>query len=341
MIGGASAICRKTKSTDRCAKPKAWIGSAEAAQLLDRTAQLHSPSMFDWNDLKYFLAIARHHSTIAAGRALRVSQSTVQRRLTELERRIGQQLAKRHPSGYRLTEFGEALLPHAERVAQAITAVEQHLEAARLDVAGVIRLTCPEPLVYRITQTAILDRFHARYPGLRVEFVMSDKYLDLTKGDADVALRSGDTEDNVLVGRKIADSIWAVYASRKYIAKHGRPDRIEALEQHDLVGFDETMANHRAAQWLRQVVPNGRVVARNNSVLGLLYSAKAGLGVAPLPTAIADAEPELVRVLGPIPELTRIWRILTTLELRRTPRVSAFFDFVVEEAAALRSILTG
>ena len=297
--------------------------------------------MFDWNDLRYFLAVARHQSMLAASRAMHVNQSTVQRRLNELERRLGQQLVKRHPTGYRLTEFGHALLPRAEQVAQAVSAVEQHVQAARLDVAGVIRLTCPEPLVGRITQSAILDRFHARYPGLRVEFVMSDKYLDLSRGDADVALRSGDTEDNGLVGRKIGDSIWAVYASQKYIALHGLPDSIEALERHDLAGLDDSMAKHRAAQWLRRVAPNAHVVTRNDSILGLLYSVKAGIGVAPLPTAIADAEPELVRVLGPIPELTRIWRILTTPELRRTPRVSAFFDFIVEELAALRSILTG
>jgi DNA-binding transcriptional LysR family regulator len=132
-----------------------------------------------------------------------------------------------------------------------------------------------------------------------------------------------------------------VYASQKYIARRGQPDTIAALQTHDLVGFDETMPNHRAAQWLRQVAPRGRVVARNGSVLGLLYSVKAGLGIAPLPTAIADANPELVRVLGPIPELTRIWRILTTQELRHTPRVAAFFDFMVGEIEALRPILTG
>ncbi|WP_369656792.1 LysR family transcriptional regulator [Variovorax sp. V213] len=297
--------------------------------------------MFDWNDLKYFLAVAHHHSTLAAGRALKVNQSTVQRRLAELERRLGRPLVQRHPTGYRLTEFGEALLPYAEGVAQAVAALERQLESVRLEAVGVIRVTCPEPLVYRITQTTLLDRFHARYPGLRVEFVMSDKYLDLMKGEADVALRSGDTEDNELVGRKIGDSLWAVYASRAYIERCGQPDRIEALAQHDLVGFDETMANHRAAKWLRDVAPGGRVVARNNSVLGLLYSVKAGVGIAPLPTAIADAEPELVRVLGPVPELARIWRLLTRADLRHTPRVAAFFDFMIEEIDTLRPIITG
>jgi DNA-binding transcriptional LysR family regulator len=195
--------------------------------------------------------------------------------------------------------------------------------------------------VYRITQSSLLDRFHARYPRLRVEFVMSDKYLDLMKGEADVALRSGDTDADELVGRKIADSLWAVYASHKYIERHGKPDRVEDLNQHSVVGLDETMTNHRAAKWLRQVAPNAKVVARNNSVLGLLYAVKSGVGLAPLPTALGDEEEDLVRVLGPVPELARIWRLLTHPDLRRTPRVSAFFDFIIEEGEALKPILTG
>lgn len=297
--------------------------------------------MFDWNDLRYFLAVARHRSTLAAARALKLNQSTVQRRLTELERRIGRKLVKRHPTGYRLTELGQEMLPYAERVEQAVLAFEQHLEAAKREAVGVIRVTCPEPLVYRITQSSLLERFHARHPKLRVEFVMSDKYLDLAKGEADVALRSGDTDDGELVGRKIADSIWAVYASRKYIERHGKPERVEDLNQHLLIGLDEAMANHRASKWLRQVAPNAKMVARNNSVLGLVYAVKSGVGIAPLPTALGDAEEDLVRVLGPIPELARIWRLLAHPDVRRTPRVSAFFDFIVEEIDALRPILTG
>jgi DNA-binding transcriptional LysR family regulator len=297
--------------------------------------------MLDWDDLRYYLAVAREGSTIAAGRALQVNQSTVHRRLAALERRIGRPLVRRHPSGYRLTELGEEMVAHAEAVERAVLAFEQHLETSRREVVGAVRMTCPEPLVYRITQSSLLDRFHARYPAIRVEFVMSDKYLDLAKGEVDIALRSGDTDDNELVGRKVADSIWAVYASQKYVALHGSPARVEDLERHPLVGFDDTMANHRAAQWLRRVAPNGKIVARNNSVLGLLYAVKAGIGVAPLPTALGDAEEDLVRVLEPVPELARIWRLLTTPELRRTPRVAALFDFLVEEIDTLKPILTG
>jgi len=299
------------------------------------------PHDFDWDDLKHLLAVARHGSTLAAGRALGVDQSTVQRRLVELERRLGQALAVRQPSGYRLTEFGQALLPHAEKVEQAIAAFEQQIATAAAEVAGIIRITCPEPIVYRITQSTLLERFRERHPALQVHFVMSDKYVDLMKGEADIALRSGDTDDGALVGRKIGDSLWAVYASKVYIERHGRPERLEDLAQHALVGFDDTMAKHRIVSWLHEVAPGATLVARSSSVLGLVYSAKSAVGIAPLPVALGDAEPDLVRVLGPIPELTRIWRMLTTPELRRTPRVAAFFDFIVSEIDTLRPIITG
>lgn len=301
----------------------------------------HSLTDFHWDDLKHLLAVARHGSTLAAGRALHVDQSTVQRRLVELERRIGQSLVQRQPTGYRLTAFGEEMLPFAEAVERSVQAFERQLHTLGTETAGVIRVTCPEPIVNRIVQTGLLDRFHARHPALRVQFVMSDKYIDLSQGDADVALRSGDTDDDELVGRKIGDSIWAVYASRAYIERHGRPASIADLAQHALVGFDDTMARHRIAQWLHTVAPDAPMAARSSSVLGLIYSVKAGIGIGPLPLSLGNAEPDLVRVLEPVAELTRVWRLLTTRELRRTPRVSAFFDFIVGEIETLRPIITG
>jgi DNA-binding transcriptional LysR family regulator len=309
--------------------------------LLPDRSKVHNRGMFEWSDVRFFLAVARHGSTVAAAKALGLSQSTVQRRLVELERRLGRELVKRSPNGYRLTEFGEEMLPHAQHIEQAVLAFEQHKSTMERGEVGVIRLTCPEPIMYRIVQSSLLERFNARHPGLRVEFVMSDKYVDLSKGEADVALRSGDTDDGVLVGRKIADSIWAVYASGKYIERRGRPERVEDIGRHAVVGLDESMAKHRAAMWLREVAPDAEIVARVNSVLGLVSAAKSGIGLAPLPTALGDAEADLVRVLGPIPELARSWRLLTHPDLRKTPRVSAFFDFINDELASLRPILTG
>jgi DNA-binding transcriptional LysR family regulator len=297
--------------------------------------------MFDWNDLRYFLAVARHGSTVAAAKALKTSQSTVQRRLVELEKKIGRDLVQRHSTGYRLTEFGQQLLPHAERVEHAVLALDQQRAAIERGEVGVIRLTCPEPIIARLKRSGLLDRFHERHPNFRVEFVMSDKYLDLSRGDADVALRSGDTDADILVGRKVADSFWAVYGSPGYLASRGKPESIDDLAQHAMIGLDESMADHRAAKWLLEAVPRAEIAARSNSVLGLVSAAKSGIGLAALPTALGDAEADLVKVLGPIPELTRSWRLLTHPDMRHTPRVSAFFDFINDEIASLRPILTG
>ncbi len=297
--------------------------------------------MIDWSDLRYFLAVARQGSTLAAARAIAVSQSTVHRRLDVLESQLGRPLVIRHPTGYRLTPFGLSMLPYAEEVEQAVLRFEQHRESIGRDEVGVVRLTCPEPIMALMIKTGLIDRFQTRYPDLRVEFVMSDRYLDLAKGDADVALRSGDTEDGALVGRKIADSVWAIYASQAFLDRHGKPGSIADIARFPLAGLDESMAGHRLSKWLAEVAPHGAISSRNNSMLGMMQAIRSGLGLGALPAALGDKDADLVRVLGPIPELTRAWRILTVPELRKTPRVAAFFEFIASESEALRPILTG
>ncbi|MGE0801639.1 MAG: LysR family transcriptional regulator [Lautropia sp.] len=294
--------------------------------------------MFDWNDLKYLIAVARHGSTLAAARALNVNQSTVQRRIGELESHLGLRLVERSQRGYRLTNAGKAVLADAEQVATAVAAFEQRVdEEVR---ANTIRLTCPEPIAVRLSHSGLIERFRERHPGIRIEFILADRYVDLSKGEADVALRSGDT-DGELVGRKLADSLWAVYASRDYVSRHGAPGSVEALRSHALVGLDHTMAKHRLATWLEEVADGTNPVAKANSVLGLVAAVKAGVGITALPTALGDSEPDLLRAFGPVAALRREWRILTLPALRRTPKVDALFSFLVSEGEAVKGVLTG
>ena len=297
--------------------------------------------MLDWNDLRYFLAVARQGSTLAAARAITKSQSTVHRRLDELEAQLGRPLVKRHPTGYQLTPFGLSILPFAEEVEQAVLRFEQHQASVEREEVGIVRLTCPEPIMALMIKSGLIDRFQARYANLRVEFVMSDKYLDLAKGDADVALRSGDTDDNVLVGRKIADSVWAVYASQSFIDRHGRPDSIADIAKFPIAALDESMSGHRLSKWLADVAAHGTIASRNNSMLGMMQAVRSGLGLGALPVALGDKDPELVRLFGPIQELTRPWRILAHPDARKMPRVAAFFEFIASETDALKPILTG
>jgi DNA-binding transcriptional LysR family regulator len=191
--------------------------------------------MFAWDDLRYFLAFARTGSMLAAAKLLGVNQSTVQRRLAELEQRLGCRLVMRHLTGYRLTELGEALRPSAEHVEAAVTAFQRDLASRDQAVAGTVRLTTGSVLADRLRRTSLIEAFHARYSGLRLELVTSDRFLDLSKGDADLAIRAGDPQDNTLAGRKIADAPWAVFASRSYVDRHGAPACVADIEHHFVV----------------------------------------------------------------------------------------------------------
>jgi DNA-binding transcriptional LysR family regulator len=296
--------------------------------------------MFDWDDLRYFLAVARHGSTIAAAKALRLSQSTVHRRLAEFEKRLGRHVVIRQATGYRLTEIGKELQPLAAQVEEAVATLERYLVAANDTPTGSIRVTCSESIGYRLMKSPLLDAFHARHPGLRVELVLSDHFFDLAKGEADVAIRAGVPNDETLVGRKIADVQWALFGSRSYVERHDRVERIEDLDRHAVVEFDGDIRDHHAAQWLRSVAPHATVAARSNTVPGLMMTVKSGAGLAPLPVPLAARETELVCVLGPVPGLFSQIFLLTHPDLRRTPRVRCFFDFVVAELVQVRLALS-
>lgn len=295
--------------------------------------------MFDWNDLRHFLAVARHGSTISAAKALNLSQSTVHRRLEELEKQIGRPVVIRHATGYRLTEFGKELLPLASQVEAAINSIERFLVASDETPTGTIRLTCSESIGYRLTQSTVLDRFHDRHPGLRIELIMSDHFLDIAKGEAEVAIRAGVPNEESLVGRKIADVPWALYCSRGYLERHGRVERTEDLDAHLIVEFDGNIRDHHSAKWLRSVAPNAKVVARSDTVPGLVMTVRSGAGLAPLPMPLARRDPDLICTLGPVPGLYSPIYLLTHPDLRRTPRIAAFFDYIVDDIDSVRSVL--
>jgi DNA-binding transcriptional LysR family regulator len=309
--------------------------------LPDHAASLHTQPMFDWNDLKYFLALAREGSTVAAAKALGVNQSTVQRRLAVLEEQLGRTLIERNPTGYQLTKLGEELKPHAERIEDAIAAFERHLVSFGTELTGTVHVTCPAAVADRLTRAALIDQFHARYTGLRVELVMSERFLDLSKGEADIAIRAGESPDDALVGRKIGEGHWGVYASRSYVERHGRPERPEDIERHFVVAFDGAIAHYPAAQWLHSVAPYATVAARSDNWPGFVLAVKSGAGLAPLLISEGDRDDELVRVIENIPELVTNYYLLTHRDLRRTPRIRAFFDFVDAEITTFRAVLSG
>ena len=292
--------------------------------------------MFDWNDLRYLLAIARAGSTLAAARALQVSQSTVHRRMVALERELGCSLVERHPTGYRLTDLGRQLRVHAERIEDETLGLRRRVASADHGMSGRVRMTCTTAVGQRVMKSGLFDKFGKLHPALSAELVMTENVLNLSAGEADIAIRGGEPNDEALIGKKIADVPWGIYASHAYVERYGAPKSPQDLGSHRIVRFIDALAGHKAAIWMRSHAPDARISGESGSIPSVLLAVKSGACLAPLPAPLADMDDELRCVLGPI--MSYPMYLLTHRELRQVPRIKALFDFCVRE---LKPVVAG
>lgn len=290
--------------------------------------------MFDWNDLKSFLAVAESGSTLSAAQALRVSQTTVARRIAALEEATGLNLFERRQAGYALTPVGEAMLASAIAVRDAADRFEDAAGARSRDAGGTVSLSVMEIFAVTVLPPILRD-LRAEHPGIHIRLDTSDEPRDLASGAADIALRSSKQPSGAgLVGRRIADNPWTVYCSRDYADRHGIPHTREELAAHPFIGGGGGVWEPYQA-WLRQYGLEESVVMQYDTASGLLAGARAGMGLTILPAFLADREPDLIRCLPPKSEdTTGLW-LLTHERLRRVPRVRLALDFLANALTRL------
>jgi DNA-binding transcriptional LysR family regulator len=284
--------------------------------------------MLCWDDLRYFLAVARTGSTLGAGKALKVSQTTAARRVAALEEALELRLFERRQAGYALTPAGEALVAQAQAVEKAAGAFAESAAAQAREASGTVRLTAVE--VYAVTLLPeLLKELRAVHPGIRIELDTTELARDLAAGEADVALRGGvPAEGGGLVGRRIAADPWTVYCSRSYAQANALPANMEELARHPIIGGGGEYVWPVYRRWLRHHGLEDAVVIEHGSTSGLLAAVRSGMGLAVLPSFMADRDPELVRVVEP-PESDHmeLW-LLTHERIRHAPRVRAVMDFL-------------
>lgn len=287
----------------------------------------------DWNDWRHFLAVARAGSTLVAARQLRVSQTTVARRIAALEEALGLPLFERRPAGYALTAAGEALVGQAEAIERAALATEQLALASGRQASGTVRITSEDIFVTALLAPHIAD-FQERFPGIRLEFDSSPGVRDLGSGDADIALRSTSHEQPAgVVGRMICNDDWTLYCSRGYAARHGVPKTKDELHQHAMIGGGGGNIAQEYGEWIEAQGLNDRVTMEQGSATGLLLAIRTGLGIGVLPAVIADADPELVQCVPPPPHHRKLW-LLTHERVRHAPAVRAVIDFFYDRLTA-------
>ena len=288
--------------------------------------------MLDWNDLRYFLAVARDGSTLAAGRELRVSQTTVARRIAALEDALGIHLFERRQAGYTLTPEGQSLLGRAEEVETALNGFSEAASAKSRDVSGVVKITTEE--VYAITLLApLLTKLHRLHPDIVIDLDTSQSVRDLGAGEADISLRStknGFQQPAGLVGRLLCEDDWALYCSRDYAARNGVPRNRSDLKEHPFVGGGGGNLWLHYQAWLQSLGLESQVAMHHATSGGLLSGVRSGFGIAVLPCIVADADPDLVQCVPPRSDHGRRLWLFTHERVRHTPRVRAVIDFLYD-----------
>lgn len=296
--------------------------------------------MFDWNDLRYFLSTARTGSTVAASRILRVNQSTVGRRIAAFERALGVKLFNKTVTGYHLTEIGRELLPAAERAELEAGALMLQVEQRARRVAGTIKVTTNETIADLFLIMPSLTEFADLYPDIRVDVIVSSRWLDLERGEADVALRAArHLGARGASARQLAQLPWAIYCSQGYANTHGHPGSGEELCRHKIIGVDGPLAAVAGFDWLEKHCCEEAVVARTNSLPNLLAAVRAGLGISALPCVRGEPDPQLIRCIGPNQELGSFVWLVTRSQITREPRTRAFSSFIAAKTPVLRELL--
>tara|TARA_R110002096_G_scaffold209855_3_gene397055 strand:- start:230 stop:1102 length:873 start_codon:yes stop_codon:yes gene_type:complete len=281
--------------------------------------------MIDWNDLPYFLAVAKSGTLMGASKQLNVNHSTVFRRINALEDKLGTRLFERMAEGYVLTEIGHAVLQHAEVVENSIHSLERAVAGNDFELSGEIRITAPFSLAEHVLVPCIA-KFRLKHPGITINIIVSSALYDLSRRDADIAIRSTNNPPDYLIGRKVTDLTWSVYASKGYLKKYGIPRAISDMENFDLIGVDESLLRIEAYKWLMNNFPNDSFCCSASDVKTISTLCHEELGVAVLPTNYFNKS--LVKLFDIEPEFKDgIW-ILTHPDLRRVTRIKEFSQFL-------------
>ena len=292
-----------------------------------------------WDDFRLIKAIADVRSLPAAAALIGINHSTVFRRLGQIEETLEAKLFERHRSGYTLTTVGEEMVALAQRVDDDITAFTRKMAGREIAPAGELRVTTNDSLLIHLL-TPLFAQFRKTCRNVRLDVVLANQELNLSKRDADVAIRATDNPPETLVGRRVATIAWALYGRADAFPD---PDAItqESLFERDWISLGDNLATLKAVKFVHERVPPERIGYKVNTVLGLAEAVEQGLGIGHLPCFIGDIRSGLVRLGPPKPEFAADLWLLTHPDLRHSPRVRVFLDFLSEEVSKQRKLIEG
>jgi len=294
----------------------------------------------NWDDLRYFLAVASEGSLSGAARALRVNPATVSRHVDALEERLDVRLFDRRQDGYVLTPAGEKLNDRARGIESEMFALARAFDAEDRGLAGTVSVTATESLTVPFL-IPNLPRLRDRHPGIRLQIVSEYRMLNLSRREADVAIRLARPEQGDLVVRKIGEMGFGFFASPSYLEAHGAPQSARELREHAVVDWLDGFPETAPVTWLRRQMGDRAPVFSTNPASGRAAAAAAGIGLALVPCMVGESRSDLHRVLPDleIPPVD-LW-LLAHRDLTRIARVRAVLDFIGDRAQAEAARIAG
>jgi DNA-binding transcriptional LysR family regulator len=286
-------------------------------------------SLMNWDDLRIFLAVARHGTLAQAGVRLGMDATTVARRLKRLEERLSVTLFEHTPAGHVLTARGTALRDQAQRMEEAATAAVERGGGAAGEAEGIIRVSASEGFGTGFVAPHLAD-FARRYPGIAVELVASTGFLNPSRREADVAIMLARPERGPLIVRKLTDYHLGLYAA----ATPGPlPDRF--------VGYVPDLIYAAALRYIEEVPGAPSATLTSTSVNAQAQMVRSGAGVGILPCFIADPDPALRRLRREEVDIRRAFWLVVHRDMRAIGRIRLFIDWLDDLVARLRPVLLG
>jgi DNA-binding transcriptional LysR family regulator len=287
--------------------------------------------LLSWDDLHLFLEVARSGTLTGAAMRIKLSQPTASRRLRALETSVGHALFERTAAGLKLTEYGEAMVVHAERMEEGAIALERHLVGTDRGLEGGIRVACPEWLG-RIALAEPVARFVATHPFVTVEMIAEDGRIELESKGAELAMRFQRFQDPDVVQRRLGQLRYGVFAARTYLDIAGHPKTSNDGDGHRLVVIQAATESMEDVAWMRRRWPRARFSVRSNSADIQARACQQGAGLAILPLIVGQ-QLDLAQVeMDDQPPQREIW-VGHHHEVRRLARVRAFIDYLEETVA--------
>ena len=290
--------------------------------------------MFDWDDLRIFLAVARARRVAPAARALGINPTTIGRRLTRLASELNAPLFETVGGERRLTERGGALFSHAETIESAALAAIGEVTGDSSSLSGQVRLSVAEGFATWVLAPE-LPAFHRANPDIQLDLITASGFLNPSKREADMAVMLARPRKGRLVAAKLGDYRLSLYATSGYLEDRGEPRAVEELRGHSLIGYVPEFIYSPELDYLSEIGAGLEPVIRSTSINVQHQLIASGTGIGALPRFIGDKDPALRPILRDMIEIRRTFWLVTHSDVRRLARIDAVGRWLRHCAARL------